>query len=251
MICQNCQAEVDNDLVFCTECGSRLHQTVSNAQTVVMPESVVTKISETIPQKKSSSLKWIALVVGIVVVIALPASLIIAYFALSNPNKTVANKSANNTSANKKSSNQNKTANVVTNQPNSANDWSNKTQNNSNENVSLKPKETKIIDEQINVDAGGNIAFPFKVREGMVKMVGETEILNGDQFEGYVFLQEVYDENGVQPDKKVFSFDSDKSEQYLTKGNYVLVFVNGDGKGVSLKTKFTLIPQDSDDSDKN
>lgn len=251
MICQSCQAEVDNDLVFCTECGSRLHQTISNAQTVVMPESVVTKVSESIPPKKSSSLKWVMLAIGIVVVIAVPASLLIAYFALSNSNKSVANKSPNNSSsANKKPGNQNKPANVISNDQNSANDWSNKSQNNES-NVSLKPKETKIIDEQISIDADGNIAFPFKVREGMVKMVGETEILNGDQFEGYVFLQEVYDENGVDPDKKVFSFDSDKAEQYLTKGNYVLVFVNSDGKGVSLKTKFTMTPQDSADSDKN
>lgn len=248
MICQNCQAEVDNDLVFCTECGSRLHQTISNAQTVVMPESVVTKVSETIPQKKSSSLKWVALAVGIVVIIAVPASLFIAYFAL-NKNNSVSNKSSNNSSINKKTSNQNKTANVV-NKQNSETDWSNKTQNKES-NVLLKPKETKIIDEQINVDANSNIAFPFKVREGMVKLDGETEILNGDQFEGFVFLQEVYDENGVNPNKKIFSFDTDKAEQYLPKGNYVLVFVNGDGKGVSLKTRFTLTPQDSAEADKN
>jgi hypothetical protein len=136
----------------------------------------------------------------------------------------------------------------VTNNTNSANNWnlnSNSQSNipNENANVALPPGETKILDEQINVDADAHIAFPFRVKEETVKIVGDVEILYGEQLEGYVFLQEVYDENGVNADAKMFSFDTNKVEQYLVKGNYVLVFANNDGNGVSVKAKFTQIPQ--------
>jgi predicted amidophosphoribosyltransferase len=57
MICQNCQATVDNDLIFCTECGSRLTQNWNNAQseaTVVLNNPP----HQTQRVKKSSPLKW-------------------------------------------------------------------------------------------------------------------------------------------------------------------------------------------------
>lgn len=250
MNCQNCQTEVANDLVFCTECGSRLHQTISDAQTVILPESVVTKATEPI-KKPKSALKILGIIIGIVVVLVIPISLIIAYFALNNPkapaNKTTVN---NSNSTNRKTSNQNKSANTLVN--NSANNWnlnSNSESNteNTNANIRLKAEETKILDERVNIDANGHIAFPFKV-SGDIKIVGEVEILEGEQYEGFVFLQEVYDEHSVDSTYKMFSFDVNqgkiaKIEQYLPKGNYVLVFANNDGNGASLKAKFAQIKQ--------
>lgn len=255
MICQNCQSEVDNDLVFCTECGSRLQQTISNAQTVIMPESVVTKVTTNQPEKPKSSFKWLAIVLGIIVAIAIPISLIIAYFALnsskSNSNKTPVNSS---TPSNKKPNNQNKPANSLANNTNSSNNWNQNANleansENNNSNVSLKASETKILDERVNIDADGHIAFPFKVG-GDIKIVGEVEILEGEQYEGFVFLQEVYDEYSVDSTYKMFSFDINQGktaiiEQYLPKGNYVLVFTNNDGKGASVRAKFTQIQQSS------
>lgn len=254
MICQNCKKEVDNDLVFCTECGSRLHQTVSDAQTVIMPESVVTKATQPI-EKPKSTLKLVAITAGIVLVIGIPISLVIAYFALNN-SKPQANKTPVNSStpANRKTSNQNKSANSLANNSNSANNWnlnanSQTANENTNSNVSLKASETKILDERVNIDADSHIAFPFKV-EGDIKIVGEVEILEGEQYEGFVFLQEVYDEHSVDSTYKMFSFDVNQGkiaqiEQFLPKGNYVLVFANNDGNGASIKAKFKQIQQSS------
>lgn len=55
MICQNCQATVDNDLIFCTNCGERLPETKSESQTVLLKDSVVTKTSIEKPPKPSSN----------------------------------------------------------------------------------------------------------------------------------------------------------------------------------------------------
>lgn len=244
MICQNCQKEVDNDLVFCTECGARLHETISNAQTVIIPDSVVTKTSHPVPKPKSN-LIWIALIVAL---IALPASLGIIFLIYKNlSNQQVSNKPANNSAntANRKTPNQNKTVNTPVNISNT--DWTNTNSKVTNENTEKEsPKPPKvIIDERINIYADSSIAFPFTVDE-QAKIIGKTEIVNGEKFAGYVFLQEVYDEHQVNPNFKVFSFEGDQVEQFLPKGNYVLVFADSDGKGVSLQTKFTLTPQDSD-----
>lgn len=255
MICQNCQTEVANDLVFCTECGSRLHQTISDAQTVIMPESVVTKATAPPIEKPKSNFKWLAIVLGIIVAIVIPLSLIITYFALNSTKPNANNKPINSsTTTNRKANNQNKTANSLVNNLNSANNWnlndkSNNTNENTNSNVSLKASETKILDERVNIDADGHIAFPFKVG-GDIKIVGEVELLDGEQYEGFVFLQEVYDEHSVDSTYKMFSFDVNQGktaqvEQFLPKGNYVLVFSNSDGKGASLKAKFTQIQQSS------
>ena len=86
------------------------------------------------------------------------------------------------------------------------------------------------------------------MREENVKIIGEVEIVNGEQYEGYVFLQEIYDEKSVNPDYQMFGFDSYQSksakiEQILPKGDYVLVFANKDGQGVSLQVKFSQTPQ--------
>ena len=63
MICQNCNAQVDDDLIFCTNCGER--QVVPTEQTVLMNESVVTKVANAKPPKSSSNLKWLALIVAL------------------------------------------------------------------------------------------------------------------------------------------------------------------------------------------
>ena len=54
MICQNCHSEVDNDPVFSTNCGARLHETVSQMPTAALNDSVATKDS-TVEQTLSES----------------------------------------------------------------------------------------------------------------------------------------------------------------------------------------------------
>ncbi|HMS40643.1 MAG TPA: hypothetical protein PKE69_10480, partial [Pyrinomonadaceae bacterium] len=83
MICQNCHEKVDNDLIFCTNCGERISGIESAEQTVLKNDSQVTKNSPENTAKTSSNIKWIALIVAL---LAIPAS-IFGVYLLMNPNK--------------------------------------------------------------------------------------------------------------------------------------------------------------------
>lgn len=245
MICQNCQSNVADDLVFCTECGSRLHETISTEKTVIMPPSVVTKVTEA---KSNSRLKIATIIAGILALLTVVGVGALLLFNPFSP-KPISQNSTPKPSRTPtlKPANQNKAANIPVNNSNTNNNSSNKNANDSNnENTEKEPPklEKSILNERINIYADSSVAFPFTVDED-AKIAGKTEIVNGEQFEGYVFLQEVYDENGVKPEMKVFSFESGEVEQFLPKGNYVLVFANNNETEVSLKSKFTQIQQSS------
>src|SRR5262245_8786087 len=80
MICRNCQTEVDDDLIFCTNCGERLFESPGEASTVLLNDQApaandAPATRETVvqkPPKSSSRLKWAALIVALV---AIPASI--------------------------------------------------------------------------------------------------------------------------------------------------------------------------------
>src|SRR5215210_6559378 len=78
MICQNCRTQVDDDLIFCTNCGVRLFQT--NAQTVLMNDPAVAKTADETPRKSSSKIKWLALIVAL---IAIPVSIFGVYLLIN------------------------------------------------------------------------------------------------------------------------------------------------------------------------
>ena len=82
MICQNCHARVDDDLIFCTNCGERL--VVPTAQTVSLNDSIVTQNAVVKPPKSSSNLKWLALIVALV---AVPASIFGIYLLMNSSEK--------------------------------------------------------------------------------------------------------------------------------------------------------------------
>jgi hypothetical protein len=243
MICQNCRTEVADDLVFCTECGSRLHETISSQKTVIMPESVVTKVEEVKPK---STLKVATIIVGIIAlftVLGVAALMFFNPFAAKPVSQNTTPKPSRTPTA--KPVNQNKNANISANNSNANVELTNVNSNISeNANANKEPPKlaTVIFDDRINLYADSSSAYSFTVRDDLVKIEGEAEILSGEQFEGYVFLQQVYDEHGVKPEMKMFSFETNKVQQFLPKGDYVLVLANSDGKGVSLKGKFTQTP---------
>lgn len=249
MICRYCRRQVDNDLVFCTECGARLFEANTEENpTVLITESVVTQ-QKTIEPSKKSNLKWIALIIAI---IALPVSLGIAYLIISNQSTQVAdNKPTNSpTPSNRKTTNQNKPNNVAANNANAENPANNLTSNiaNSNENSNSDSDKNaeKIIDERLTLYAVSDAAFSFMVTAENAKIIGNVEILQGDSYEGYVFTQEMYDQHHTDPTYKMFSFGESKKdevEQYLPKGNYVVAFVNKNSKDVIIQAKFSQIPQ--------
>jgi uncharacterized membrane protein YvbJ len=224
MICQTCQATVDNDLIFCTECGSRLTQNWGNAQseaTVVLNNPP----TQTQPVKKSSPLKWILAIVGLLGIAGVfGIGLLIFLNPFSKPAKPSKHDEINvNRSADHDSSD-------------------------SESNKKSDDEETTVIDERVNVDKNSHIAFPFKVTDDYVEFAGEIENLGSEKFEGYVFMKDLYDEKTVDPLYKMFSLNTSsgkisKTEQFLFKGDYVLVFKDTSGKGGSLKATFSVKPQ--------
>lgn len=248
MICRNCRKEVDDDLVFCTECGARLFETTTQENpTIVMNESIVTQ-QKSIGQPKKSNLGWIALIIAF---IALPVSLGIIYLIINNPSSQLADNKPTNSStpANRKTTNQNKPANVFVNNVNAENTANNSSANsnqNTNSNSNSDKSQEQIIDERLILYVASDAAFPFTVTADNAKIIGNVEILQGDSYEGYVFSQEMYDEHHTDPKYKVFSFGEtkkDEIEQYLPKGNYVVAFVNKSSKDVMIQAKFSQIPQ--------
>ena len=245
MICQNCRATIDDDLVFCTECGARLYETMSNVPTIALNDSVVTQVSA--PPKKSSPFKWIALIIGLS---ALPASLGIAYLLIKNQSPvkvTNANKSA---PVNRKNNSNSINKNVNVTVPNvNANAASNSNVSNANSdngnqtaNNTVETEPTVIFDDQIEIAAGEHIAYPFKL-DGDAKIAGKIQTLRGDSVQGYVFTQDAYDEHFPDANYKMFSFEGKNPviEQHLVTGDYVIVFLNETASAIVIKGKVETI----------
>ncbi|HSK73967.1 MAG TPA: hypothetical protein VK892_19870, partial [Pyrinomonadaceae bacterium] len=184
MICQNCQAQIDDDLIFCTNCGERL--SVPNAQTVLMNNSAV-KANET-PQKSPSKIKWIALIVAL---IAIPVS-IFGVYLLMNASKNSQNVNKPNSPVQsptrKTYTNQNSNENVSSANANSAN-------TNLNENASTPKNKSEIMNERIEIAPKSNYAVPFRVTDETVKISGKVKVLEGEKIKGFVYLQKVFDEH--------------------------------------------------------
>jgi hypothetical protein len=248
MICQNCRERVDNDLIFCTNCGERLSVTADQASTVVMNEPVLTKPSKQAhPTKGNSNLKWVALILTIM---AIPASLLIAYLLLANSkSQSVSDKSNTNSvpSINRKvnSNSQNKMPNETTGNANVSNSNIavseanvNSNSSNSNRNDSAKG-QTQIIDERIEIAPGAHLAYPFKL-DSEAKIFGEAKVLQGAAIEGYVYFQDMFDQHFPDANYKVFDFDgkNPKVEQTLVKGDYVLVFINKNKTSATIQANF-------------
>lgn len=247
MICQTCRATIDNDLVFCTNCGGRLYEpAASDAATIAIKDSVVTQSAVAAPSKKNSPFKWIALIIAFV---ALPVILGIAYLLTKNQavlNTTNVNKSA---PVNRKINAATPAKNTDLPAPNAT--VENVADNNSNvENTNREsnrnnPETTTIFDEQIEIAAGEHIAYPFKA-DGNVKVFGKIETLRGESVTGYFYIQNVYDEYFPDPTYKVSNFKEKKPEirQYLVAGDYVLVFLNENKSSTVIKGKLEMQPNE-------
>lgn len=243
MICQNCHEKVDNDLIFCTNCGERISGTSNQVQTVSINDSQLTKISTEKTAKASSNIKWIALIVAL---LAIPAS-IYGIYLLMNSNKDqqiVQNSSKSNAPTQTPSrKNTNQTANLDNTNKNIN---SNANLENINSNLNTKTEkltETEIINERIEIYAKSSYAKSFGVKTETAKIVGDVEVLQGEDIKGFVYLQTAYDEYFPDETYKMFSFGEGKKsvvDQTLVKENYVLVFVNDSDKSVIIKSKIVV-----------
>lgn len=242
MICQNCGARVDDDLIFCTNCGER--QIVPTAQqTVSMNDSVVTKaINEKTP-KSSSNIKWLALIVAL---IAIPASIFGVYLLINSQNISQVSQNVNKPSSpvqtptRKAETNQNSNANVST--VNSTNGvWENT--NSANSNVSNSTLKTEVMNERIEIHPKSSYAKSFTIEGDTKDFLGKVELLQGETYKGFVYLQTQYDEHFPDELYKMFIFGEEKKSDVksrLIPENYVLVFVNETDKPIVIQGNFWL-----------
>ena len=238
MICQNCHANVDNDLIFCTNCGERLLETKSESQTVLIKDAVVTKTSIEKPLKPSSNLKWVALIVALM---AIPASIFGVYLLMNQnrPQQVSQNTSKPNipkpTATPKANTNQNSTANVSN--SNTAAD------SNANANTAEPDTKIEVMNERIEIAPKEHYTVPFEIEKENIKLVGEAKLLEGEKITGYVYLQKSYDEYFPDPTYKMFSFEGRKAAEIkaaLVEEKYVLIFVNDTDNPMIIQGTFSL-----------
>lgn len=239
MICQNCHAQVDDDLIFCTNCGERLFST--NAQTVQLNDSVVTQTPIAMPQKSSSKLKWIALIAAL---IAIPVS-IFGVYLLTNKSRNLqitqnVNKAATPVQTQRKNNaNQNSNANF----PNINTETNSENTNSMNANLSTPNSKTEVMNERIEIAPKSHYARPFKIEADTAKLVGTVELLQGETYKGYVYLQSQYDEHFPDETYKMFIFGEEKKSEInstLVKEDYVLIFVNEGEKPIVIQGNFWI-----------
>ena len=237
MICQNCQSQVDNDLIFCTNCGERISGTKSEPKTARINDSVVTQNASVNVPKASSNLKWFALIIAL---IAIPVT-IFGVYLLMNPNeKTIIQNTTKPNSPTQKTT-QNQTTNLDSFHKNVNADNANANQSNANTNTPTK--EIEIINERIEIDAKSSYAKSFTIKTETAKIVGDVEVLQGETITGYVYLQTAYDEHFPDPNFKMFSFGEAKKsivDATLIKENYVLVFANDSDESVVIQSKISI-----------
>ncbi len=241
MICQKCHAEVDDDLIFCTNCGERLIHTQTEAQTVLINNPVPTQSTVNSPSPKpSSNLKWVALIVAL---LAIPASIFGVYLLMKQNRAQVSqntNKPNTPTPAPTRKANTNQNSNA-----NLANANTNIKSANANwEKDSADPKEkTEVMNERIEIAPKEHYALPFELEKDNSKLVGEAKLLEGEKITGFVYLQKSYDEYFPDPTYKMFSFEGKKTADInstLVEGEYVLIFVNETDKPMIIQGNFSV-----------
>lgn len=240
MICQNCGAQVDDDLIFCTNCGDR--QVVPTAQTVSLNDSVVTKVSNAKPPKSSSPLKWIALIIAL---ITIPVTIFGIYLLMFRPNYSQVSQAQQNvnktnspvpTPTRKTETNQISNANISNENINSEN-------TNQNENVSTSTTKIEVMNERIEILPKSSYAKSFTIEGDTKAFLGKVELLQGETYKGFVYLQSQYDEHFPDELYKMFIFGEEKKSEVksrLIPENYVLVFVNETDKPIVIQGNFWL-----------
>ena len=242
MICQKCHAEVDDDLIFCTNCGERLIHPIGEVPTVVInnPAPTQSTVNSPIP-KPASYLKWIALILAL---IAIPASIFGVYLLMRSGNNqqvtqnTNKPKSPSPPATRKANANQNSNANVSN--ANTAN-------SNSNTNSSNGTEKIEVMNERIEIAAKEHYAVPFEIEDETARLKGKVTVLQGEKVEVFVYLKSEYESYFPDPVHKVSGFETRKSEesnQVLVEQEYVLVFVNNSDKPLIVQGNFGIEPME-------
>lgn len=241
MICISCKKEVDDDLVFCTECGERLFEPTIDGRTLLRPEF------EPAPGSGGSQpdARRNLFVGGILILSLLAVGAGILFNPFSTRNGKPDNQSKTRSGSNRSMPDQNRIKDI------SSNTTISNADGNSNKPKLLPNLENpteSVLNEKFTVDPNSHIVFSFTVSAETAKLIGTAELLEGQRFVGYVFLHDVFDQRSVDPTYKMFSFDAEhvkiaQIEQTLVKGEYVLVFTNSDDIPITLKIRISQTPQ--------
>lgn len=224
IICQHCQTSVDDDLIFCTNCGQRLFQPMPEAETVVQPRTEPTN-----QIKKSSAARVAAIAVAALFLVSVSGVAIFLYLR-SQPSPVASNSKSPTPkpSAKKSASTPKPVVNATASTPSPS-----------------PERETDIetvMDDRIQIAAGEHYARAFEVTDETMKISGRIKV-SGGKVNGFVFPQDAYDEHFLDPTYKTFSFDSEASpefEQTMVSGDYMLVFVNDTENDIAVEGKVTL-----------
>jgi hypothetical protein len=233
MICQNCKAEVDDDLIFCTNCGERLFESPADTPTVLMTEPIYKPPGDGKPPKSSSPLKWVALIIAL---IAIPASIFGVFLLLKSQGSSTV--SQNTTKTKTPTATPTRKANINQNANQNASN-----SNAGNMNAAKPAKKTEIFNDRVEIEPQSHYAVPFEVETETAKMTGEVTILEGEKLDGFVYLKKTFDENFPDENFKMFGFGTSRTtdvRQTLVKEDYVLVFVNKSDKPLIIQGHFSL-----------
>lgn len=236
MICPNCQSNVDDDLIFCTNCGQRISG-IGNQPTAAN-DSVATRISPPHKAKKSVAAKWIALIAALIAVPLIIFGVIM--FVNLNRQTNVAENTAKPSATNRQPVSNKALKNVDANQSENSNINSNIKQS-----TKTDSPASEIFNQQIEIAPGEHMAYPFRL-DSDTKITGDLQTVRGEPIHGFVYFQKEYDEHFPDATFKVFDFEgaNPNVEQTLVAGDYVLVFLNPNPSSTTIKGKFTISPED-------
>jgi hypothetical protein len=185
-------------------------------------------------------LKWVALIIALV---AIPASIfgvLLLMKSRNQPTSSNVNQSPkpSATPTRKATPNQNANANV-------SNANANKANANSDANLQNGTEKNSVMNERIGIAPQEHYAVPFEVESETARFSGKVTVLEGERVDVFVYLKSEYDQYFPDPNHKVFSFETRKSEetsQVLVEEDYVLVFVNKTDKPLNIQGNFSLAP---------
>lgn len=231
MICKNCQASIDDDLIFCVNCGIRLVGGLDTNRG--MPAQPTVPFS--IVQKKRNPLILIAVISLLCVGVVATFLGIIVWLKPFSGNET--RKSA--------SSAENNDADYPKSAGNSNADSNAFNKNQSSNEKAATDEEKTIVDETLTINKNEHKAFPYQITDNSTMLRGQAELLEGESFRGYVLLKEAYDTFLADPSYKVIGFSGKRGEivkinEFTSADKYVLIIENKSSQPINLKIKLFL-----------
>jgi len=99
------------------------------------------------------------------------------------------------------------------------------------------------MNERIEISPKSSYAKSFTIEGDTKTFLGKVELLQGETYKGFVYLQSQYDEHFPDELYKMFIFGEEKKSEVksrLIPQDYVLIFVNETEKPIVIQGIFWL-----------